>query len=155
MVDKCKLSQQSCTLLGAQNEEQGRRIDSTLTSANYRCFLCFSSNGEVSTGSSEEDDSLEGDDSGHLAGPEKRLSLQDDDMPGGALTAADSKTAVKRAELTVVENTDGNAEIDDDEEETEDSLKTLVKNAKEVSKSMVMDDKTGKISSKRDDQKTK
>ena len=95
------------------------------------------SNGEVSTGSSEEDDSLEGDDSaGHLAGPEKRLSLQDDDMPGGgALTAADSKTAaVKRAELTVVENTDGNAEIDDDEEETEDSLKTPVKNPKEVSK---------------------
>ena len=117
--------------------------------------FCFSSNGEVSTGSSEEDDSLEGDDSGHLAGPEKRLSLQDDDMPGGALTAADSKTAVKRAELTVVENTDGNAEIDDDEEETEDSLKTSVKNAKEVSKSMVMDDKTGKMSSKRDDQKTK
>ena len=118
-------------------------------------FYVFFSNGEVSTGSSEEDDSLEGDDSGHLAGPEKRLSLQDDDMPGGALTAANSKTAVKRAELTVVENTDGNAEIDDDEEETEDSLKTPVKNAKEVSKSMVMDDKTGKLSSKRDDQKTK
>ena len=110
----------------------------------------------MSTGSSEEDDSLEGDDSGHLAGPEKRLSLQDDDMPGGALTAADSKTAVKRAELTVVENTDGNAEIDDDEEEIEDSLiKTPAKSAKEVSKSIVMDDKTGKMSSKRDDQKTK
>ena len=66
------------------------------------------SNGEISTGSEEESGSDQGDPINHhhhLAGPEKRLSLQDEDIQP------------QKDKLTL-ENTDGNAEIEDDEEES-------------------------------------
>ena len=69
------------------------------------------SNGEVSTGS--EEDSDPGDSLGHLMGTEKRLSLlrEEDDMPKSALSNCQEKLSRS------LENTDGNAEIDEDDED--------------------------------------